>query len=613
TPKQYACFEVLESSPGLSVKELCERADIGMSVIAGLERKGLVTVIEEKIDRIYGLEDGGEKGQNVPLVLSEDQQNAAGKIRSMLESGKPCAALLHGVTGSGKTKVIISAVKDTLAMGKGAIVLTPEIGLSSQALYQFRNDFGDEVAVIHSMLSDGERRDTYKRIENGEIKVVLGTRSAVFAPMKNVGLIAIDEEQELTYKSERSPKYHARDIARFRCAYHNAVMLLASATPSVESMFRSRAGKYELIELKNRFNGSALPDVSIIDLRNDERASAGKLLSSELSAGLLKIKEKEEQAILYIGRRGHNSYISCRSCGYVYTCPNCSVSLTYHQYCDGGKPRLICHYCGYSEGKPAKCRECGKEHLGYFGYGTQLLQDELEELLGPGSCLRMDADTTAQKYSHEEILNKFRNKEATVLFGTQMVAKGLDFPNVTLVGLVQTDATLYMSDFRSSERTFSLITQLMGRSGRAEKKGTALIQTYSPDHEVIRTGASQDYEKFYEGEIKLRKAVLFPPYCDIAVFSVSSPVENDVIRAVKLLDLELVRMIENNKGNVVFLKYGPCKEGIYKLYGLFRQRIIIKYRDSAKSRSALRDVYSFFLSKLNGEIKLEMDINPAMV
>ena len=348
-------------------------------------------------------------------------------------------------------------------------------------------------------------------------------------------------------------------------------------------------------------------------MRSDERAAAGKLLSSELCSRLTETKEKGEQAILYIGRRGHNSHISCRSCGYVYTCPNCSVSLTYHAYCDGGVPRLVCHYCGYTEKKPEKCEKCGSEHIGYFGYGTQLLQDELEELLGKGRCLRMDADTTAQKHSHEEILRSFRNREADVLFGTQMVAKGLDFPNVTLVGLVQTDSSLYMSDFRSSERTFSLITQLMGLSGRADKNGSAVIQTFSPDHEVIKAGAVQDYEKFYDGEIKFRKAVLFPPYCDIAVFTVSSPVEHDVINAVKLLDREMVKMMNDNKGQVAFLKFGPCKEGIYKLYGLFRQRIIIKYRDGSKSRAALRKVYSDFLSRLNNEIKLEMDINPAMV
>ncbi len=594
----------------MSMQALRE-AGVPSATVRTLEGKGYLSIYEKAIKRLpYSAEQYVKK----PYTLTEEQSVVCDNMLGYMRSGKAQACLLYGITGSGKTKIIIETVKEALRQNRTAIVLLPEIGLTAQAISTYFAEFGDECAVIHSRLSVGERADTYRRIADGEVKVVLGTRSAVFAPLKDIGVIVIDEEQEHTYKSDKTPKYHARDIARFRCARHNALMLLASATPSVESFYKAQTGVYSLQTLQNRFSGARLPDVEIEDIVGDREIEKGRLLGKKLKAALEETLANGEQAILFLGRRGYNSALRCRSCGYVFTCPRCSVSLNYHQYSNekARRGKLICHYCGHIEDKPQKCPQCGSVHIGYFGYGTQLLQDELEAAFGEGVALRMDTDTTSAKRSHDEILNEFENGEASILYGTQMVVKGLDFPNVTLVGLVMADSVLYMNDYRAPERMFSLITQLIGRAGRAQKRGRAIIQTYNPLHQTLRLGAKQDYTAFYNSEIRLRKSVVFPPFCDIAVFGFSADDEDSVMETAASFS-DLFEQMADKDENIKVIKMGPYREGIYKIGGRYRCKIIVKYKDSKACRAFFRQVLCGFNPPQKGRPSFDIDINPAIV
>lgn len=616
TERQKELVVLLLHYPKITVSEIQELSGISSSVVTALEKKGICERYEERIDRTpYEDETEDSDKKSSESALSQEQSEAVDKLNAMMMSSEPKAALLFGVTGSGKTRVITEVVKKALSLGKTAIVLIPEIGLTAQALSAYRAVFGEKLAVIHSMLSVGERIDTYRRITDGKISVVLGTRSAIFAPLKNIGVIVLDEEQETTYKSELTPKYHARDIARFRCNENNCLMLLASATPSIESMYKAKKGVYTLIRLKERYGGIQLPEVIIEDLRNDENVFPNKLIGTRLEKEIKNNIENEEQTIMFANRRGYNSFLSCRSCGEVYTCPNCSVSLTYHAYSgtERREERLSCHYCGYVTKPPKVCSSCGSEHIGFFGFGTQKLQDEITERLPDVKYIRMDTDTTSAKYSHDKILKSFGSGEADILFGTQMVAKGLDFPNVSLVGVISVDTLLYMNDFRAGERTFSLITQLVGRAGRAKKQGRAVLQTYNPDNEILKLAASQDYEKFYESEIKLRRAVMFPPYCSIAVFGMSGQNESAVWEYAKRFDILLDETHRKSHPKVKIIRFGPFKDGIYKLGGRFRHRIIIKYGDNSAARAFLSDVYASALAKVPKGIKLDLDVNPSVV
>lgn len=594
----------------VSVKELCLDLEVNVSVVKGLGKMGILELEEVMLFR--GVPTETEEKSFSPEMLNEEQKNAYDTLCELMDSGKPKASLLFGVTGSGKTSVIVGAVDYTLKKGKTAIVMLPEIGLTSQAIGIFVSYFGSKCVLLHSMLSDGERIDAYRKMISGEARVVVGTRSAVFAPLSDIGLIVMDEEQESSYKSEKTPKYHARDIARYRCGVNNALMLLASATPSVESYYKGIKGIYTLIKMKKRYGDMPLPQVTIADLRIDREDAERGMIGDELLSRIKEGKERDEQAILFVNRRGHSSHVGCHSCGFVYKCPNCSVSLTYHAYTGSGRGKLACHYCGYTIQKPLKCPECESVHLNYSGYGTQLLQEELEYRLGDMRFLRMDADTTSKKSSHDKLLKSFRNKEADILFGTQMVAKGLDFPDVTLVGVVLADAVLYMNDFRASERTFSLITQLIGRAGRGGKNGNAVVQTYNPDHQVLKLAVTQDYERFFESEIALRKAVVFPPFCEIAVFSLSSKDEVLLNSASRKLD-SIYMELKGKYPDTVALKFGPFKEGIYKINGQFRQKLVVKYRERAEVRELFSCLMTEFLSLGLENVRLEADINPCTV
>lgn len=612
TEKQKELVVLLMHYPRITLSEVEDIGGISASVVNAVCKKGFCEKISERVERIpYADADRIAPDTH---VMNSEQQAAYDELTALADSGTAKAALLLGVTGSGKTKVITETVKHVIQSGRTAVILLPEIGLTAQAMRTYKAVFGEKLTIIHSMLSAGERTDAYRAIEEGRISVVLGTRSAVFSPLKNIGIIVLDEEQESTYKSELSPKYHARDIASFRAGYNKCLLLLASATPSVESYYKALKGSYSLIKLTKRIAGHGLPEVIIQDIRGDRTLLPDKLIGSALSKEISDCISDGNQAILFANRRGFNSQVACRSCGTVLVCPNCSVALTYHAYTGDSirRSRLACHYCGYTAPVPDACPECGSKHVAYFGYGTQKLQDEIEEKFPDIAALRMDADTTAVRYSHDRLLEKFRSGQAELLFGTQMVCKGLDFPKVTLAAVISVDSLLYMNDFRASERTFSLLTQLIGRAGRADCKGKALLQTMNPENEVLRLAAAQDYEEFAKGELAFRKSVLFPPFCGMAAFTVSAETEDALEYYLTKFPSELCRF-KVDDGEAKIRIYGPYREGIYKVGGMYRQKIIVKYSDNAAARKYLSDVYAAALTHLPPAIRLDLDINPAVV
>ncbi|MCL2222351.1 MAG: primosomal protein N' [Oscillospiraceae bacterium] len=534
-----------------------------------------------------------ERGEypQAEVELSPEQIKVFEGIFPLIGSNKPKAALLYGVTGSGKTIVYIKLIEAVLAAQKTAIVLVPEIALTPQTVFIFQSHFGDEVAVLHSALGAGERFTEWKRIRDGKVRVVVGTRSAVFAPLKDIGLIVIDEEQEHTYKSDSSPRYHAREIAKYRVTRTNGLLLLASATPSIESMYAAKTGKYSLFRLENRFNNQSLPSVFIVDLKKELKAGNGGSISSVLREELQKNLNNGEQSILFLNRRGASPIVTCGECGYTYKCRDCSVSMAYHAT---GR-RLMCHYCGYYIHNPTVCPECSGK-LNYIGIGTQKVESELKELFPDVSIIRMDADTTTRKDSHDKLLSAFREKKAEILIGTQMVTKGLDFENVTLVGVLSADLSLYISDYRAGEKTFSLITQVVGRSGRGEKPGRAVIQTFTPENKVITLAAQQDYDGFYENEIELRKALNSPPLTDLIGLSVIGTDEINVIKACAHLRMVLDVYFRNERGVKIL---GPAPAIVSKIKNKFRYKLVLNCKNSKKVRTTIAYIIREF-SKIKG-------------
>lgn len=573
--------------------------------IKALEKKGLIFLEKKEVIRNPYGSLFLEKPQQ--LILNEEQKAAYERLSALLADEKPHAALLYGVTGSGKTGVILSLCERALEIGKTAIVLIPEIALTWQSVTAFTSRFGARIAVMHSGLSDGERFDAYKRIRRGEIDIVLGTRSAIFAPIPNLGLIVIDEEQESAYKSDMSPKYHARDIAKFRAASAGALLVMASATPSVESFYEAQCGKYELVKLTKRYHGAALPKVKIADMRGEPMAGEN-LIGKELRTHLCDTFEDGKQSMLFLNRRGFNSMLACRACGEVILCPNCSVSLTHHKTKYGGK--LVCHYCGHKIPVPRLCPKCGSEHLSFGGYGTQMIEEELRNILPDARTLRMDADTTREKFSQDEITDSFSKGGADILVGTQMIAKGHNFPGLQLVGVVAADNSLFLDDFRANERTFSLITQVIGRAGRAEGGGIAVIQTLNPDNETIRLSAKQDYDAFYKNEIAVRRALVFPPFCDIAVFSFVSEEENELKLFAEDFTKTLAETQKKTDPDVKLLIFGPFEAPVYKVKNKYRIRTVIKFKNNRSARALFAELLRTFEKKANGKITLSVDINP---
>ena len=591
-------------------KELSAACGTAPAHIAALCAKGILRREKRTVDRSLPKRGGDTRAKEIQL--NEEQTAAYETLCGLLDSKKPQGALLFGVTGSGKTSVMIKTIDYTLSMGKSVILLLPEISLTPQTLDIFCSRYGERVAIIHSGLSAGERFDTHRRIKDGGADVIIGTRSAVFAPLPHLGLIIIDEEQEHTYKSDMNPKYHTRDIARYRCAGNNALMLLSSATPSFESYKKAKDGAYTLITLKNRYGKARLPRVTVADMRDEAQSGSLSPLGSLLCQRLTENQSRKEQAVLFINRRGYNSFLSCRSCGEAIKCPQCSVSMTYHTFGSGyDRGELRCHWCGRRMPLPEVCPKCGSKHIAKMGFGTQRIEQELSELLPHSDILRMDTDTTASRYSYEDMLGRFRRHEADLLLGTQMVTKGHDFPDVTLVGVLLADASLYLDDYRAAERTFSMLTQVIGRAGRGDKAGEAVIQTNNPDNECLRLACAQDYESFYDAEIRLRKALVFPPFCDIVLLTLTSPDEGELMRASTHLSKMLDEALNGDYSDVPVVKYGPFEAPVYKVEGKYRMRTVIKCRLNRRSRALFSMLLCEFSRAGTKGLSMSVDPNPS--
>lgn len=609
TSKQSAVVELLRKIGSGTTREVAYYTGVSSSVIENLYKKGIVGYDDIEVYRTP--EKMRETPRdNSPIELTGMQNNAYMKLKEMCRNEKASAALLFGVTGSGKTKVYMKLIDSLVEEDKGVIVLVPEISLTPQLMGMFYARYGEKVAVMHSGLSLGERVDEWKRIRRGEASIVIGTRSAAFAPVNELSAIIIDEEQENTYKSEMTPRYHARDVAKFRCAYNNALLVLASATPSVETYANALGGRYELIELTERYSKAGLPRVITVDVSQKENMNGFQTISTPLADEIRANLNNGQQTILLINRRGFNTFVACTKCKSVMMCPNCSISMTYHTAND----RLMCHYCGYSEPVRTSCPSCGEQTVRFSGFGTQKVEQELNVLFPDAKVLRMDADTTTAKNSHEKSFKKFADGEYDIMVGTQMVAKGLDFPDVTLVGVISVDQQLYNDDYKSAERTFDLLTQVVGRSGRGEKTGRAVIQTLAPENAVIELAAEQNYRAFYETEILIRKGMIYPPYCDICAVTFTGASEV----AVRNGSREFFRMFReklNDKySNEKVVVLGPVAPKIAKVSNSYRERLIIKCKNSPSFRKLVSECLKEFSNiRMYSKITAFADMNPESI
>ena len=600
-PQQAEVLRTLSAIGSASLPDLKEFTGAGTPTVKALVNAGYIELNEVEVYRRPELAKGGAVTE--PPELSAEQSKA---FRGILElcTGKAAGTLLFGVTGSGKTTIYIRLIKELRERGKTAILLVPEIALTPQMLRTFSSHFGDDIAVLHSSLSAGERLDEWKRIKEGKAGVVIGTRSAVFAPAERLGAIIIDEEQEDTYKSENAPRYHARDVAKFRCARDGALLLLGSATPDVESRYMAESGRYAYFTLPGRYNDRALPKVQVVDMKNELRRGNGGSISLRLREELERNIEAGEQSILFLNRRGANRLITCGDCGFTYKCPNCSVSLTYHSF----TRRLMCHHCGYTKPLDERCPECGGI-LCHVGVGTQKVEEELGELFPGVKVLRMDTDTVSPAGGHDVLLERFRAEKIPIMVGTQMVTKGLNFENVTLVGVISADQSLYAADYRAAERTFSLITQVVGRSGRFEKPGRAVIQTYTPANETICQAAAQDYESFYRSEIGLRRLQALPPFTELLSVTMSGAVEGEVHAcAVRARD-ELKLLTRDTEGARVL---GPAPLAILKVNNKYRYRVTLCAPPGTGMRRVVADlVMRFGADKKYRGVSVYADTNPS--
>ena len=587
SPRQADALAMLAEAGALSVHDLCYFTGVSRQGINGLGKKGLLTLTEREEYRISASEYA-VKAESI--TLNDEQQAVFEQVLEQALSGQPGVTALEGVTGSGKTLVYIRLTQELVARGRSVMILVPEIALTPQMMARFTAYFGSDVALLHSALRMTERYDQYKRIRRGEAHIVLGTRSAVFAPLKDLALIILDEEQESSYESESAPSYHARDIAKYRCVQDGARLLLGSATPTVETAYYARQGVYSLARLQKRYNERALPQVMIADMRQELRAGNTGSLSRVLVEELEKNIAAGEQSILFLNRRGSSRQLICPQCGYVPRCPRCSVYLTYHS----ANRRMMCHYCGYSEQAPEECPDCGSA-LKHIGVGTQKVEEELRALFPRAGILRMDADTVGE--GHEKLLREFDEKKVPILLGTQMVAKGLDFENVTLVGVLAADMSLYVDHYRAAERTFSLLTQVVGRAGRGEKTGRAVIQTFTPENDVIRCAAQQDYPHFYEGEIRLRRLRRDPPFADQFMVTVTGEDESRVRRGCD----DLRRWLADAAASAPYAEagleiLGPAPAPVVKVNNQYRYRVTV----IGKNDKSLRDLLASYMRAFAG-------------
>lgn len=594
--------------PSVPVRDVLRATGSTYSTLKALVRKGIVAVTEEE-ERRDPYANRFQGPPEPPLVLTGAQQRALNGIVSSLCSGTAGRILLQGVTGSGKTEIYLQAIAHCVAGGREAIVLVPEISLTPQMVERFKRRFGDRVAVLHSRLSQGERYDEWKRIRRREASIAVGARSAIFAPFEKIGLIIIDEEHELSYKQEDQPKYHAREVAWQRALHHGAVLLLGSATPSLEIRHAAESGQIRRIVLPTRFNNKSLPRVTIVDMREELQSGNRTMFSRRLQDAILERLGKQEQIILFLNRRGHSTFILCRNCGYVARCPNCDITLTYHN--SNGFEALRCHYCAHSEPPVAKCPACASPHIRTFGAGTQRVEEELRRVFPSARVIRMDVDTTGTKGSHERLLQKFQTGKADILLGTQMIAKGLDFPRVSLVGVITADTSLNLPDFRAAERTFQLLTQVAGRAGRHDTEGDVIVQTYHPDHYAIQYAVTHNYEDFYRREIQIRKSLGNPPFCELAVFTAQHERREKAEQLIRGLEKRLQNLFRDLPGVEVF---PPCPAPLAKLQGKYRYHLSVKFRDfSGVQRGLLAGYLEHSRLALQEEGTLTVDVNAQMV
>ncbi|MBR5543578.1 MAG: primosomal protein N' [Oscillospiraceae bacterium] len=594
-------LDMLLTLRAVSVKDLTYFTGVSVSQLNTLKKNGIVYFESSEIYRRPRptLANGRRE-----IVLNKQQEAVFRGVSSHFGKSAACS-LLYGVTGSGKTLVYFKLIERVISLGKTAILLVPEISLTPQLLEQVYSYFGERTAVMHSALSVGERYDEWKRIKRGEVDVVVGTRSAVFSPLKNIGIIILDEEQEDTYKSSQSPRYHARDVAKYRCVADGAHLLLGSATPSVESMYFAKEGKYNLYTLTERFNEQPLPQVIVSDLRKSLRSGNDKVIGRELYEELSKNIQAGEQSILFLNRRGASKYVVCDDCAEVAQCPNCSVPLVYHSK----NGRLMCHHCGHSEKVSDRCIQCGGR-LRFVGFGTQRVESELSELFPGVEVVRMDMDTTSAKASHEKLLNKFRDEKIPILLGTQMITKGLDFENVTLVGVLSADQAIFNENYKAAENAFSLITQVVGRSGRGKKTGRAVIQTYSPKNALIEAAAKQDFDKFYENEIILRKARGLPPFSDFFTLAVVAESELDAYNSALKVSEKLKTALSVDYTDIKARVLGPTPTAIVKLNNKFRYKVSICTENNRRLRDMVsRVIRDFMKDKQNKGQSIIPDIN----
>ena len=599
---QKELLQLLLEQRSLSVKEALYMSGGTVSSVRTLEKNGLIRIfLQPRLRTPY--ENISKATDNQPISLNGEQQKSYDAIASKLESGKSIH-LIHGITGSGKTHIYMRLMDDVLSAGKSVLFMVPEISLTPQTLSKFYARYGEKVAVIHSGLSMGERLDEWKKIKASPSSLVVGTRSAVFSPINNLGLIIMDEEHEPSYKSESAPKYHARDVARFLASQQNIPLILGSATPSLESYRNAETGKYELHTISTRFNAQALPEVEMVDMRQEYQNGNLSFFSDSLKEQLVSTLKQNQQAILFLNRRGAHTSVVCQKCGHVLKCPNCDIPMTYHS----ANNRCICHFCSYSIKMFQECPVCGDKHIKMLGFGTQTVEKELSSILPEAKILRMDMDTVNNYISYQTMLSDFADGKYNILLGTQMVAKGLNLPGVTLVGVLQADMSLYIDDFRAGERTFSLLTQVCGRSGRAEKVGKAVIQSYCPDHEVLRFAKEQNYTAFYDYEIKFRKAINYPPFCDIALFMISADLQQTADNASNALFETLQHHAASDAADIPLRLLRPGPPRVAKVNEKFRMQLIVKCRNSVKFRRIADLCMDEIMAKYN--VLASVDINP---
>ncbi|WP_017727255.1 primosomal protein N' [Halalkalibacterium ligniniphilum] len=589
-----------EEGRAVSMKALLETGKTTRATVKGLIEKGFIVETDEEVYRDPFLEK--EIKPTKPLPLTAAQEHAINPIFAAIERQVFEPFLLHGVTGSGKTEVYLQAIERVLANGKEAIVLVPEISLTPQMVQRFRARFGSLVAVLHSGLSMGEKYDEWRKIHRKEVKVVVGARSAVFAPFENLGIIIIDEEHESSYKQEENPRYHARDVAMYRGEFHHCPVVLGSATPALESYARAKRNVYTLLPLTERVNNRAMPTVEVVDMRDELRNGNRSMFSQALFEKLQQRLERKEQSVLFLNRRGYSTFVMCRDCGYVASCEHCDISFTYHR----SHHSLKCHYCGHEERMPETCQSCGSEHIRFFGSGTQKVEEELARVLPEARVIRMDVDTTRKKGAHERLLTKFGQGDADILLGTQMIAKGLDFPNITLVGVLAADSMLHIPDFRATERTFQLLAQVSGRAGRHQLPGEVIVQTYTPDHYSIELVKANNYEQFYEAEMKYRRMSGYPPYYYLALVNVSHPELTKVIGVTE----KIVHFLKDELSSQSVV-LGPVVSPVARIKDRYRYQCLIKYKVEPNLTKILKEVQQHFLHETSrGQLQVNIDLQP---